>query len=396
MKNQKRIEELRELIDRESDGPVLSVFCRTDPRDPANSSETPAWAISLKNGLSHAAGFHDGDHDREQAVKKICAEAERRITSASAAERGRSIALFLGGNGSVDSFTTFQIPVRQDYVTVDSGPVVWPMLDVIDRGQRTGLVLLSGDRIRLLEWWDGRTRDLEESTFDLELGDWHEYRGPARPQGISGGGGGLGRVRGGHGVSNVSAYHDRVDEWRARFFKAAAKAIAESANELGFDRLVAAAEGELGAGFNEALPAEMRSKLATTVHLNLIDLPAAEAGAALDPHLRQAWRDGVSGDGARALESSRAGGRGAAGTDQVLLALSEGRVEHLILDPYLETDEASLSEESREALRDAGEASVQEALVELALRTSARVSSASIEEVPALAEAGGVLALLRY
>ena len=117
---------------------------------------------------------------------------------------------------------------------MDSGPVVWPMLDVVDRGQRTGLVLISGDRIRLLEWWDGRTKDLEESTFDLELGDWHQYRGPARPQGTVGGG----------GVSNVSAYDDRVEVWRTRFIKAAAKAIAESANELGFDRLVAAADGD--------------------------------------------------------------------------------------------------------------------------------------------------------
>lgn len=386
MKNQKRVEELRELIDRESEGPVLSVFCRTDPRDPANSSETPAWAIALKNGLSHAAGFHDGDHGREQDVKKLCSEAERRITSASAADRGRSVALFLGGSGKVDSFTTFQIPVRQDFVTVDSGPVVWPMLDVIDRGQRTGLVLISSDRIRLLEWWDGRTKDLEESTFDLELGDWHQYRGPARPQGTVAGG----------GVSNVSAYDDRVEVWRSRFLKAAAKAIAESANELGFERLVAAAEGELGSGFTEALPADMRQKLATTVHLNLIDLSAAEAGAALDPHLRQAWRDGVSGDAGRALEKSKAGERGAAGADQVLLALSEGRVEHLILDPYLETEESTLSDDSRAAVEAAGEASVQEALVELAIRSNARVSSASLEEAPALEEAGGVLALLRY
>lgn len=386
MRNQKRVEELRELIDQESEGPVLSVFCRTDPRDPANSSESPAWAISLKNGLAHVAGFHEGDHGKEQTVKKLCAEAEKRITGASAALRGRSVALFIGGGGTVDSFTTFQIPVREDYVTLDSGPVVWPMLDVIDRGQRTGLVLLSQDRIRLLEWSDGHTSDLEESTFDLELGDWHQYRGPARPQGTVGGG----------GVSNVSAYDDRVDVWRTRFLKAAAKAISESASELGFERLVAAAEGELGAGFNEALSAEMRSKLATTVHLNLIDLPAAEAGAALDPHLRQAWRDGVSGDGARALDSARAGGRGASGADQVLLALSEGRVEHLILDPYLETDREILSDDSRQALDDAGESSVQEALVELALRSGARVSSASVEEVPALSEAGGVLARLRY
>ena len=72
------------------------------------------------------------------------------------------------------------------------------------------------------------------------------------------------------------------------------------------------------------------------------------------------------------------------------------RVEHLLLDPYLETDEAGLDDASRAAIEEAGEASVQEAMVELALRTNARVSSASVEEVPALGEAGGAIATLRY
>ena len=45
----------RGLIDSETDGPVLSVFCRTDPRDPANSSETPGWLVALRNGLRDAA-----------------------------------------------------------------------------------------------------------------------------------------------------------------------------------------------------------------------------------------------------------------------------------------------------------------------------------------------------
>lgn len=386
MKNQKRIEELRELIDRESEGPVLSVFCRTDPRDPANSSETPAWSISLKNGLSEIVAAQNGDHERAQAVKKLCNEAERRISSASAADRGRSVALFFGGGGNVDRFTTFQIPVRQDYVTLDSGPVVWPMLDVVDRGQRTGLVLMSHDRIRMLEWWDGRTKDLEESTFDLELGDWHQYRGPARPQGTVAGG----------GVSNVSAYDDRVEVWRARFVKAAATAITESANELEFDRLVIAAEVELGKEFEAAVPDSLREKIACVVPTNLIDMSANDAAAHLDPHLRETWKSSVCAIADEALERVQAAGRGAGGPDEVLLALGEGRVEHLVFDPYLEAEGDSLSDGARKAIADAGESSIQEALAELALRTDARISSASVEEVPALAEAGGVLALLRY
>ena len=52
--SEERMSQLRELIDAETEGPVLSVFCRTDPRDPANTGETLGWQIALKNGLKAA------------------------------------------------------------------------------------------------------------------------------------------------------------------------------------------------------------------------------------------------------------------------------------------------------------------------------------------------------
>lgn len=382
--NPQRITELRELIDEQADGPVLSAFCRTDPRDPANKGESPGWLLALKNGLRAAVTSTNGDHEGSEAARKLGSEAERRLTEISASERGRSVALFLSADGSIDALHTFQIPVREDYVCLDGGPVIWPMVDVLDRGRRTGLVLISHDRIRLLEWRDGQAEELETSTFDLELGDWREYRGASR---------------GSHGQSAVSherAYNDRVAEWRARFIKAAGKNIAEGTRELGFERLLVAGEGDLGREFTEALPSEVRDLVAEVVPTNLIDLSPAEAAQHLDPHMRDVWRARVNRIADQALERVQAGGRGAGGADETLLALAEGRVEHLLTDPYLKAESEDLSAGARQAIEDAGEASLQEALVELALRTDAQVSSASVEEVPALAEAGGVLALLRY
>ncbi|MFM9055048.1 MAG: hypothetical protein ACKOQ5_09480, partial [Solirubrobacterales bacterium] len=68
----------------------------------------------------------------------------------------------------------------------------------------------------------------------------------------------------------------------------------------------------------------------------------------------------------------------------------------LLLDPYLEVDGRDLSEGARQALTDSGEASFREAAVEMAIRTDAGVSSASVDEVPALSDVGGIVALLRY
>lgn len=384
--NKRRLQELRELVDREKGGMVLSVFCRTDPRDPENRGDHPGWAINLKNGIREAVQTISEDHESHQVALKLGAMAEKRMQSSSASDRGRSVAMFLDADGEINEFHTFQIPVRNGYVTFDSGPVVWPMVDVIDRGQRTGIVLLSNDHIRLLEWFDGTARDIESSTYDLELGDWKEYRGAARAN----------PNRGQQSVVNTEAFKDRVKEWRNRFTRDCAVSIAEAADDLDFDRMIVAADGELGSEFEAAMPDGLRERLIEIVPVNLIDLSATEVAEHLDEKLREDWRRSVGEIADQALARVKAADRGAGGPDETLLALSEGRVAHLVFDPYLDTKSDILSDGARKAIEDAGEASIQEALVELALRTDARISSASVDEVPALAEAGGVLALLRY
>jgi protein required for attachment to host cells len=382
--SEQMIDVFRDLIDRETEGLVLSVFCRTDPRDPANSSDTPGWLVALRNGLRDAAASVEGDHEATEAVRRLSKEAEGRLTGATAHERGRSVALFLSADGSIDIFHTFQIPVREDFVGLHEGVVIWPAMDLLDRGQRTGLVLLSQDRIRLLEWEDGIVNAEESSVYDLELGDWREYRGSAAAN------------RTQSSASHVDAYEDRKHVWRTRFVKEAAKAIAESARDLKIERLVTASDAELLKEFRDALPQETRELLVAEVATNLIDLSSSEVSEHLDQHLRDAWRESVNEIGDHALERIQAGERGAGGPDQVLLALIEGRVEHLLFDPFYNTDPEVLSDGARRAVAEVGEGTAREAAVETALRTGARVSSASVEEVPALAKADGALALLRY
>lgn len=378
------VDVFRDLIDRDTDGPVLSIFSRTDPRDPANLSETPGWLVALRNGLRDAAATVEGNHEATEAIRRLSKEAETRLTGASAHERGRSVALFLSADGTVDIFHTFQIPLREDFVAFENGAVIWPAMDLLDRGQRTGIIVLSQDQIRLLEWEDGVINDLESSIYNLELGDWRQYRGV----------GGDGRTQ--HSASHVDSHEDRVEAWRHRFMKDAAKAIAESTKDLNLERLVVVADGDLSTDFMGALPQELRERVVTVVALNLIDSTAHEVAEHLDEHLRQAWRDQVNEVANHSLERIKAGDRGAGGPDQVVAALIEGRVEHLIMDPFYEFDDGDLSDGVREAITNAGEETAREAAVEIALRTGAHVSSASVEEVPALAEADGVLALLRY
>ncbi|MBK8295401.1 MAG: hypothetical protein IPK93_11810 [Solirubrobacterales bacterium] len=371
--NDFRLQQLRDTVDRQSDGKVLSVFCRTDPREPENSGEHPGWMISLKNGIRDALEAIDPGHESHKVAQRLAEEAERRILETPAHERGRSIACFLSEDGLIDELHTFQIPVRDGFVTFDSGPVVWPIVDVVDRGQRTGIVLMSNDNIRLLEWFDGTAEDIEPSDREDDFGTHDDDT-----------------------RAHIVNFMDRVKEWRNQFQADSIADIADAVSKLGYDRLIVAADGELGSHFESSMPDPLGESLIEIVPINLIDHTSADVAEHLDERLREDWRESVGTVADQALARVKAADRGAGGPDETLLALSEGRVGHVIFDPYLETKSEILSDGAIQAIEDAGEASIQEALVEVALRTDARMSSASAEEVPALAEAGGVLATLRY
>jgi hypothetical protein len=111
--SEERMSRLKELIDVETEGTVLSVFCRTDPRDPANTGETPGWQIALKNGLKAAEAEAEANGERAEAMRKLGKQVEDRITGASAHDRGRSVAMFL----SADT------PFRSRFVRTSSRPI---------------------------------------------------------------------------------------------------------------------------------------------------------------------------------------------------------------------------------------------------------------------------------
>lgn len=95
----------------------------------------------------------------------------------------------------------------------------------------------------------------------------------------------------------------------------------------------------------------------------------------------------------RARELALAGGRAALGAEETLGVLAEGRVEHLVLDPA-----ADFAAGAPMAAADfPGPAELLgERAVEAAVATGAAVSTLEASAAPALSEAGGMLALLRY
>jgi len=176
-------DELRALATESPGQPVLSVYVRTDPRDPANTNHTPAWQIELRNGLRKVGEQlqRDGDQRQQRSFAALRGRVERELAALSPAELARSVAWFVHADGETSRRLSLQIPVRRDLVVWDDRPFVSPLVDVADRGAATGVVLVGGDTIRVLVLQNGQIDEPEDSTYGLSLGDWRPYEAYASP-----------------------------------------------------------------------------------------------------------------------------------------------------------------------------------------------------------------------
>ena len=175
----------REILQRLAATPAgrgtVSVYARTDPRDPSNTSSTPGWQVALRNGLAAVGERLEAGTDRDErlAFRDLRERIELELTGLEASERGRSVALFVDvENGDSERFA-LQLPLREDAVVWDAKPFVSPLVDIADRGAPTGIVLISGEVVRLLQIEQAEPTEPENSTFELELGDWRPFGGSA-------------------------------------------------------------------------------------------------------------------------------------------------------------------------------------------------------------------------
>lgn len=379
--------ELEELAAIEPGVPVLSVHLRTDPRDAANIRHTPGWSIALRNGLRDIGVMLEqrGTRSERLAFRTMAAQVDEAVTALEPATRGRGFTWFLTPDRELDRQLTLQLPPREHAVRWDHRPFISPLVDVLDRGRPTGLVLVGGDAVRLLHWEAGRVTEPERALFELELGDWREYAGyamanPARAQ---------------QTATHVESYEQRVDEWRRRFLTAAAAATGDRLRALGWARVVLASEGQVVRPFADAWPDELRDRVVAEVDANLVWQPAAEVADRMAPEAHRAWRRDVYAVLQRALEGAREGRRGSTGLDETLHAIAHGRAEHVVLDSIHAFDPTEIGPEASAVVGPVPAPLVAERATEHAIATGAAVS-AVCKRSAELAEAGGIAATLRY
>ena len=380
---------LRDLASREpSEEGTLSLYVRTDPRDPANTAHVPAWAVALRNGLREVSRRLEGGAPRTErlAARALAERVEAELLELDPAKRGRGVAWFLTPDGALDRRIPLQLAPRADVVRWDERPFVSPLVDVADRGRAAGLVLVAGECVRLLHWEDGRVREPERSLYELELGDWREYAAyamanPARAQ---------------QTATHEASFEQRVEDWRGRFLRDAAEAVATRLTELGWRRLVVAAEGQVASRFIDALPEQARGLVVARVEANLLwEEPPAVADR-LEEQLESSGREELLARAKRAVEAARPDGFGLAGFGPVVEALVQYRVGWLVLDPHHRFDGIGLSPAAAHALSEAAPELLAERAVELAVAGGAEVSALPLTDSEPLARAGGIAATLRY
>jgi len=377
---------LRSLATAEGAAPLLSVYARTDPRDPSNTGHSPAWEIALRNGLSAVSDELEAGDDRELrlAFRDLRERVEEQVLALDPAERGRSVAWFVGVDGEPDRRLSLQLPLRSDQVVWDRRPFVSPLVDIADRGAATGIVLVGLERVRLLNIEQGEVTEPDASEYEIALGDWRRYGGSA----------GGSPERGARTTGHRERLEARVGEQRARLFDAAARATAGRLDDLGWERVALVGQHQVAGEFREAAPGALTDRIVSVLDANLGGEDASVVAETLEPHLDAQWRARAAALAQDAAERAAAGGAAALGPDETLATLVAGRASHLVLDPAADLS-AAASDQVVEAL--GGPASLlAERAVEAAVASDAEVTALAAEDSPALAQAGGMLALLRW
>ncbi|MBB4662359.1 VLRF1 family aeRF1-type release factor [Conexibacter arvalis] len=374
---------LQRLAAVDGDAPVVSVYLRTDPRDPANTRAAPAWRAALTSGLGEVAEQLEGGDDRDARLafrdlhERLLAEAE----GLDPAQLGRGVAWFVALDGSLEERFASRLPLAGDLVRLDARPFVSPLVDLVARGAPAGIVLVGHENVRLLEWAHGWIDEAADFELEIDQSDWRPYRGSAGP------------ARNRPTVTHEAHVEAREEAQRDRFIASAATAVGERIVSGGWERVLLLAGDGLAPRFHMELPPPARERVQLDLDLNLLALTAAEVAQRVEPHLEALHRHRAL---AFAEQLETAGPDAASGPPAVLAALAERRVERLVLDPLHVPAASPLPEVAETVLAGASPELAGERAVEAAIASDAGVMTVAVADSPPLARADGMLARLRW
>jgi Bacterial archaeo-eukaryotic release factor family 5 len=278
---------------------------------------------------------------------------------------------------------SMQIPPRRTEVVHLPRPRLGPLIEAFNDGPRVGVVLVSAERVRLLEWELGAIRQLEEREIVLWSRDWRERKAERSVPGAGEWTSASGRDQ----------FGQRLEANRQRFLHEVGTLVRARREERGWRHVLAFGPGQTVAELAEG--AGLDSSRLHSVAQDLITAREGEVGVRVQAEIQEVNRTrGLA--LVREIEEAIGAATGAVlGPQDALKALGEGRVRHLVFDPERDHD-ADLEGAPAGDVEGEDRVPLLEQLMERAVMTGAEVTPLRGEPATHLDPYRGVAALLRY
>lgn len=182
------LREFAEYATSHAEEKYLSLYLLTDPADPKNQSQTPAWHIYLKNAVNEVETSLDpvqtkqwknvrlSDDDPNKEWARIRKRLDKYITSFR--PDSKSLVLFISPNGE----HRFELPVSLNNVYHFGRPHIQEILWALDEFQQHLVLLFAEDQTRVLRVTLGRTG--ADATVESDQAWMRQQRKAAHTQDI--------------------------------------------------------------------------------------------------------------------------------------------------------------------------------------------------------------------
>lgn len=370
---------------------VLSIYATMDPTEA--SAEKPAWRLRIRNELEtlRTGVMKTGPRDLDMAVRRRLHDLRMELEWLQATGvpgRGRAIFAPLSSTGVEQVAIQLELGNR---AVCEPLAYIRPLLDAWAIGSPTGIAVAGGDGLRIVDHRLGQADDVATLTFDEDVSEWRELKGPANVQ--------PGRA---HQTAPQRTLFDyRLTEHRKQFLAATHNTLERYARELGWDFLIVAGEPELRDAVIEHIAPDCPSVIVRSRHTIGPATPARVAETVADEiEAARLHRD------ESLINQVREDKQAAWGLDETLTAVQQGQASVVLMN-----QDASWSGRRTDDGQfvpsgvvppgvDCGELTdepdLAERIIEMAYRNDTRIAMIRPQVAEPLAEADGVAALLRW
>ncbi len=361
---------------------VISIYARIDPGDRGE-----AWRTELRSGLAEVARRgQEEDQDRADrlAIAGTTERLEHDLLDEAPAGEPSGLIGFVEVSRDEGEERWYGVQAMPSRTQVLHGPIahVHPLIELLDDGAPRGIAAVSSERVRLIDWRLGRSEQLHDWELEYFGEDWRERKAekphdPARQSAVS--------------AAGRDQYNQRLEHNRERFAEQTGELARTESKKRGWVQLLAFGDERYVRPFERGFADG--GELRHAAEADLIAEPVAKIERRIEQILPDFNRDRERALIERIKEAAFAEGRSALGIQETLQALGEGRVEHLVYDAERDYPDPGLPSEEPAA---PDGVPVLERMIELAISTGAAITPVEGESAAALADQGGVVALLRY